>query len=562
MGRVVMIKRRTLLAGGGVAVAGAAVAGGYELLRRPGRTDATTSGGNKPNILVVVVDQMRAPQWFPGARELDALLPNLGRLRQSSVSFGAHYTASNACTPSRGVMTTGLYSHQTGCLYTGEGPSESSLAPQFPTWGTMLRGQGYRTWWWGKWHLGAAADTTPDGLDAHGFAGGTYPSPNGAPNQGLQRDPGIVDQFVEWFDGHAAEGPWCTTVSLVNPHDIMWWPKTPLPQDVPHVFDAKPPNFETPEDLRRRGKPRLQVDYVDFVAPLLAGVLPYAGPDVDHQWARGLDVYLWLQQQVDRQIGRVLDTLASRPDVDRNTVVVFTSDHGEYGGSHGMRGKGAAIYDEAIRVPLYIRDPTGRLTPTPGEVRTQLTSSVDLAPLLLTIGAGGNGWRGDSRLAHLASRADIAGMAASPAARGRPWVAHVTDDITVEEMAAMMTVAGMPAVTSPGGPPGKVPTNAPSHVVAVRTPAAKFGVYSHWKPGGMVVDASRDSDLELYDYSTPDGLREVDNLAGRSALQQKLQGLLDTEVQAEVHAPLPAALRQAQELGLANMQQLTAARGG
>ena len=145
----------------------------------------------------------------------------------------------------------------------------------------------------------------------------------------------------------------------------MWWPKTPLPEDVPRVFDAKPPNFETPEDLARRGKPRLQVDYVDFVAPLLAGALPYAGPDVERQWARGLDVYLWLQQQVDRQIGRVLDTLASRPDVDRNTVVVFTSDHGEYGGSHGMRGKGAAIYEEGIRVPLYVRDPSGRLTPSP-----------------------------------------------------------------------------------------------------------------------------------------------------------------------------------------------------
>ena len=115
-------------------------------------------------------------------------------------------------------MTTGLYSHQTGCLFTGEGPTESTLAPRFPTWGTMLRELGYRTWWWGKWHLGHAGDTTPDGLDAHGFAGGTYPSPNGAPNQGLQKDPSIVDQFTEWFDTNADSGPWCTTVSLVNPH--------------------------------------------------------------------------------------------------------------------------------------------------------------------------------------------------------------------------------------------------------------------------------------------------------------------------------------------------------
>ncbi|MCV7226629.1 sulfatase-like hydrolase/transferase [Mycolicibacterium komossense] len=556
------INRRTLLTGGGVVAAGTAAFGGYELLSRSGRTDAAASGGNKPNILVVVVDQMRTPQWFPDTQRLDALLPNLGRLRQSSVAFDAHYTASNACTPSRGVMTTGLYSHQTGCLYTGDGPTESSLAPKFPTWGTMLREQGYRTWWWGKWHLGAAADTTPDGLDAHGFAGGTYPSPNGAPNQGLQRDPGIADQFVDWFDAHATEGPWCTTVSLVNPHDIMWWPKTPLPEDVPRFFAEKPPNFETPADLAHRSKPQLQIDYIDYIAPLMAGALAFSGPDVDERWARGLDVYLWLQQQVDHQIGRVLDTVTARPEIDRNTIVVFTSDHGEYGGSHGMRGKGAAIYEEAIRVPLYIRDPSGHLTPSRGDVRTQMTSSVDLAPLLLTIGAGGNGWRSDSRFSHLADRADIAGIAANPAASGRPWIAHVTDDISVEEMAAMLTSPGLPTSQAPTNAPGEVPTSAPSHIVAVRTPAAKFGVYSHWKPGGMDVARSRPVDLELYDYSTPMGVREIDNQAGRSRQQEGLQGLIDHEVLPEIGAPLPAALHEAQELGLANMQQLTAARGG
>jgi arylsulfatase A-like enzyme len=97
------------------------------------------SGGNKPNILVIIVDQMHAPQWFPEPAKLAILLPNIGRLQKSSVSFESHYTASNMCTPSRGVMTTGLYSHQTGCLFTGggAGPIESSLAPQFPTWGTI-----------------------------------------------------------------------------------------------------------------------------------------------------------------------------------------------------------------------------------------------------------------------------------------------------------------------------------------------------------------------------------------------------------------------------------------
>jgi arylsulfatase A-like enzyme len=558
------INRRTVLVGGATAVGAAAAGfGGYEFLRKPGRSESATAGGNKPNILVIVVDQMRAPQWFPEKQKLDALLPSLGRLQSNSVSFQSHYTASNNCTPARSVLTTGLYSHQTGCLFTGDGPTESSLAPRFPTWGTMLRDQGYQTWWWGKWHLGQSGDATPDGLEAHGFSGGTFPSPNGAPNQGLQKDAGIVDQFCNWFDDHAGAGPWCTTVSLVNPHDINWWPKHPLPEGVPHWFDAAAVNFETPDDLRRRGKPQLQIDFLNFMSPLLTGTLPYSGPDLASQWARCLDMYLWLQQQVDVQIGRVLDKLASRPEIDRNTVVVFTSDHGEYAGSHGMRGKGAAAYDEAIRVPLYIRDPHGRLTPKPGDARDQLTSSVDLAPLLLTIGVGGNGWRANPRYSYLAGRGDLSAIAGNAAAQGRSWIAHVTDDLSVEEMAMLLKspdilrrVFGTTEVQT------DIPTSAPNHIVAVRTPGAKLAVNSYWKPGGMEIDTSRQIERELYDYSTPLGRQEVDNQAGRNANETALQALIDHEVTPEVHAPLPAFLNDAREQGLADMQRLVTLRGG
>jgi arylsulfatase A-like enzyme len=520
------------------------------------------TGGNKPNILVIVVDQMRAPQWFPEPAKLATVLPNIGRLQKSSVSFASHYTASNMCTPSRGVMTTGLYSHQTGCLFTGAGPIESSLAPQFPTWGTMLRQQGYRTWWWGKWHLGHSGDATPEGLEAHGFSGGTYPSPNGAPNQGLQTDPDIVKQFNGWFDDNAGKGPWCTTVSLVNPHDICWWPKSPLPENVPHWFDNAPVNFETPDDLHNRGKPQLQIDYQNFMSPLMTGGMSYSGPDCTTQWARCLDMYLWLQQQVDTQIGRLLDKLASRPEIERNTVVVFTSDHGEYAGSHGLRGKGAAAYDESIRVPLFICDPHGHLTPKAGDSRTQFTSSVDLAPLLLTIGYGGNGWRGDARYSYLAGRADLSAIAANPAAPGRPWIAHVTDDMSVEEMITLLKSPILRAVFKIHEVPTNIPTSAPNHIVAVRTRDAKLAMYSHWKPGGMDIDTSRPIERELYDYSSPLGRQEIDNQAGRNAKQAALQALIDHQVLPEVRAPLPASLNNAQEQGLADMRQLVALRGG
>ncbi|BBY54928.1 sulfatase-like hydrolase/transferase [Mycobacterium koreense] len=554
---MVQVNRRSAL-GGAAALAGAAAVGwgGYELLRRP-RTDAHSGG--RPNILVILVDQMRAPQWFPASAQLGALLPRLDELQRRSVTFTSHYSASAMCTPSRGVLTTGLYSHQTGCLFTGVGRTESTLAPRFPTWGTMLRDAGYDTWWWGKWHLGHHADTTPDGLDVHGFSGGTYPSPNGAPNQGLQQDPSIVDQFAGWFDAHGDTGPWCTTVSLVNPHDICWWPRSPLPEDVPYRFDRPPGNFATADQLRQNGKPQLQIDYLEFMSPLMTGAMSYDDPA---QWARCLDMYLWLHQEVDAQIGRVLDIVAARPEVDDNTIVVFTSDHGEYAGSHGLRGKGAALYEESIRVPLYVRDPSGHLTPAPGTTRTQLTSSADLAGLLLTIAHGGSGWRSDSRYAYLAARADLAAIAADAAAPGRRWIAHATDDMSVEEITTLLNSPQTQGIFGDNPPPGEIPTSAPSHIVGLRTPEAKFGRYCYWRPGSMDIDTARPVDYELYDYAIADGKAERVNEAGRHRKQSDLQDLLDHEVLPELRAPLPEFLRDAQDQGLADMAELARLRGG
>ncbi len=141
--------KRAVVAGGAMAGAGALA----ELLAGKDSTPARAPGpGGRqraPNILVVIVDQLRAPQWFQAGALVAGLMPNLARLRNGGVSFDSHYTAANDCTPARSTLLTGLYSHQTGCLVTGG----STLAPPFPTWGTMLREHGYTTAWFGKWHL-------------------------------------------------------------------------------------------------------------------------------------------------------------------------------------------------------------------------------------------------------------------------------------------------------------------------------------------------------------------------------------------------------------------------
>ncbi|MCW2971627.1 MAG: Choline-sulfatase [Solirubrobacterales bacterium] len=505
---------------------------------------AAANSQRRPNILVIIVDQLRTPQWFPAQQTLDALLPNLARIRSRATSFESHYTASNMCVASRGGLLTGLYPHQTGCMLTNSGTS-STLSPKFPTWGTMLREQGYGTAWWGKWHLGPKPDKTPGGLEEYGFDGGTYPSPNGEPGQGSEKDPTIVDQFAGWLAA-AGNGPWCTTVSLVNPHDINWWPRFTTADEllapVDYRFTGGPPNVETAAQLRA-SKPRLQTALQETIAMANGPVPDEGGPLQEASWAQMLTLYLVYQQKVDAQIGRVLDALHSRPDVEANTIVIFTADHGEYAGSHGLRAKGGAVYEEAIHVPLYIFDPRGQLSSGVASTRSQLTSTVDLAALLLTIAHGSSSWRTDARYSQIAKRADIARIASNPSANGRPWIAHVTDETTIEELSYTYSFANQ----------------APHHVAAVRTPTAKYAVYSAWKNGTIEVDPS-DQDFELYDYSTGDGRRELTNLAGAgSKLQPELAQLLESKViPHEVRAPLPSRLLAAQQEGLADYYARTA----
>jgi arylsulfatase A-like enzyme len=565
-----LIDRRTLLKGG--LLAGGALAGGGAALadliarqgpapgaarsaRHPSSARAAARGGAQPagvtrskrvgpserhtppNILVIMVDQLRTPQWFSGTATAAALTPNLARLRKGGVSFASHYTAANDCTPARAALLTGLHTHQTGCMITGG----STLDPGFPTWGTMLREQGYHTHWYGKWHL-THGDNMWDpyedagALEPYGFSGGTYPSPDGAPGQGWRVDPHIVTQFERWFARAPKRDPWCTTVSFVNPHDIAWWyrwsERFAAEAEPPSVVGALPPNFETPEEMLARGKPRLQRSLQD-TAQASFGPVPYSGPEIEQTWLPFLDLYLKLLGEVDSHIGTVLDTLSSRPDVAANTVILFTSDHGEYGASHGMRGKGGGAYEEAIRVPMIVRDLRGKLTQAPARARTGLTSSVDVAPLLLDVAMGSSTWRAESHHSHIAARHDLLAMLGDPTAPGREYVLHATDE-TVTEFAVEPYAA-----------------SAPLHVVALRTPKAKYAMYSNFA-SASIKPLAAGRETELYDYGTKQGRLELRNDANRSALEAKLSAQMKRAVRDELREPLPKRLKDAQQRGLAD----------
>jgi arylsulfatase A-like enzyme len=527
------------LAGAGLGIRALAEADGDAPQKAPKPPDRTAHKPalQRPNILVIVVDQLRYPQWFSATPMGMALPPNLRRLREGAVSFGHHYTAANDCTPARSTLLTGLHTQQTGCMITGG----STLDPGFPTWGTMLREHGYHTRWLGKWHLTHGDNHwTPfageESLERYGFAGGVDPSPDGGPGQGWHKDPTIARHFREWFSEEGGAEPWCTTVSFVNPHDIAWWyvwsDRVSAEASAGRTVARLPPNFETPEVMIERNKPRLQRSLQDTAAASF-GPVPFTGPEVTPIWLDFLDLYAKLQREVDRHVGSVLETLHSQPEVAANTVVVFTSDHGEYGASHGLRGKGASAYEEATRVPLLVKDLRGKLTTTPETVRTQLSSSVDVAPMLLTIATGGNHWREDAHYSHLAGRLDMAAILADPEAPGRPFVLHATDEM-VTEFAIEPYAA-----------------NAPLHVVAMRTPEAKYATYSHWPEEG-IEPLESGQETELYDYTTASGRMELHNSADESPLEESLRSRLQKAFVDELRGPLPQRLQAAHGRGFAD----------
>jgi arylsulfatase A-like enzyme len=542
---VAVSRRRVLRDAAAAGVAAGGLSAAPRFLTASARA-ATPQAGM--NILLVMVDQMRTPWVYMPRRLREATLPTVSKLAREGVRFSRYFTSSNDCTPSRTTQATGLYTHQTAIFAT---TPPTDLNPGFPTFGTMLRQNGYDTYWFGKWHMSGDQNggCEPDPYESHGFTAnwpgsGTCPSPNGGAGQGQAMDPLIRQQFIDWLGDRATGGkPWMATVSFVNPHDIAWYPrftrKIEGESSPPRVYSELPANFETEDQRKARNKPTMQLRSQQIENEIF-GVMPQDGTP-KRTWTKLLDTYLDVQRAADIQISLVLKALAKSPYAD-DTIVIFCSDHGEYGGAHGMRGKGFAFYDEGARVPLIVKDPTGTWTKSTKVGRGQLVESVDLAALILTLGTGGDDWRGDSTYAQIAGRADIAAILADPEAKGRPYIAHATDE---------------PGTSS------LLPTTqqldpAANHITAVRTTEGKLARYAYWKDGTMDIDESKPIQYEAYDYATESGRLELDNIygkrgagAGDKALVKSLAKLLDTAMQDEIEQPLPAPLQPVQTQALA-----------
>jgi arylsulfatase A-like enzyme len=369
---------------------------------------------SRPNVLVIMTDEERYPPPYESAevsRFRREQMPSRDRLRDGGLELHRHYVGSTACVPSRATLFTGQYPSLHGVAQTdgvakrADDPGMRWLDPAgVPTMGDWFRAGGYTTHYRGKWHVshadlpgpdgadglaandddgrvlpdGVAAYRSADRLDPFGFSGWIGREPHGVAksNSGTVRDPLFAEQIIELFDElavAAADGPWLAVASFVNPHDIAFAGGfyelllgfDPSDDTVPEVPEAPSQSDSF------AGRPACQQLFTELWPKMVVQ------QPTDLAYRR---LYYYLHKLVDQAIGRILDALEASGMAD-DTIVAFTSDHGDLVGAHGgMRQKWANAYDEALRVPMVVKgpgivaDPDGISAPT---------SHVDLIPTLM-----------------------------------------------------------------------------------------------------------------------------------------------------------------------------------
>ncbi|MEJ6511648.1 MAG: sulfatase-like hydrolase/transferase [Actinomycetota bacterium] len=384
---------------------------------------------NRPNFLVVIVDEQR----FPPGYESDALkawreanLPAQAMLRAEGLELLDHHIMAAACAPSRTSFLTGQYPSLHGVSQTS-GIAKSAIEEDLywldpttvPTMGDWFRAGGYDTFYKGKWHV-SDADLYEPGthtaypsynlttgardmaaeqiyldaglLEKFGFTGWVGPEPHGAnPNNSASSGPnGSGRDAVYSAQGSTQlealktwQKPWVLVTSFVNPHDIVLWGQLSLAQGQLYL-QQQLDGSNVPEDLFKDAdflrsfeddlskKPDAQASYRDTYPKALQ-------PTLNNSAYRRF--YYQLQKEVDAEIKKVLDTLVSDNTTHQNTIVVYFSDHGELLGAHGgLHQKWHVSYDEVIKVPFIFHNPTLFPTPTTTAVPT---SHVDLLPTML-----------------------------------------------------------------------------------------------------------------------------------------------------------------------------------
>ena len=363
---------------------------------------------NHPNILWICTDQQRFDTLGCYGNKF-VHTPNLDRLAEQGVLFEYCYSQSPVCTPSRASFLTGRYPRTTRCRQNGQSiPADEVLITR------SLADVGYTCGLAGKLHLSVceppACSTTERRIN-DGYAEFHW-SHHHSPDWGCNEytnwltEKGVIyrstqsshSEFVQvgmpkeyhqttWCAEKAInfmktnatfDQPWLFSVNAYDPHHPFDPPADYLERYLDRLDKIPLPNYQ-PGELDH--KPRFQrIDhkeaYNGFYPP--PGDYSFAKMSQrDHRFLRA--AYWAMVDLIDEQVGHMLQVLTEIGQLN-NTIIIFTSDHGEMLGDHGIYLKGPYFYEPAVRVPLIISWPK---MIKPGRRSRALVELVDLVPTLL-----------------------------------------------------------------------------------------------------------------------------------------------------------------------------------
>ena len=299
---------------------------------------------------------------FPGEPYCEVIAPNLDRFRRQNFSMECCLSNYPLCSPHRGILMTGVWPYQNGVI-----KNWIELETRYQSLGQTFDAAGYHTAYVGKWHLagpGFDKQFVPPGphrqgfqdwhvwgaVDQHMDKSFTFDPNTGAVIHPMGYNATLqTDQAVDILkQRQGSDKPWMMIVSWHPPH---------FPLD-----DAPPADEATYKDKKLTLRPNVAPGH---------GKGALVSEETLQIAQRGYYAHI---TAIDREFGRLLKTLDETGQAD-NTIVVFTSDHGEMMGSHGRMHK-RAPHEESIRVPFFVRYP-GVTRPGSSSV---LFSSIDLYP--------------------------------------------------------------------------------------------------------------------------------------------------------------------------------------
>jgi arylsulfatase A-like enzyme len=475
------------------------------------------------NVVVFLTDQERAIQHFPPGWAAENLAGN-NRLRRYGLLFRQAFTDACMCSPARSTWMTGFFPAQHGVKYTLEAESSPPKNPQvelpldLPNLATVMKTAGLNPVYKGKFHCVKAAaggeNWVPQDVGQYGWT--RWNPPDAGANQNLdQAGGGMVNndfrymtsigdvssgtegvlQFLSSSD--AKQQPFFLVVSLVNPHDVLFYPGNYLSAGYSNTSllgDIQAPRTWQ-EDLSTKPHAQLQFKRMFQIG---------GGPIVKEKQVRAyLNFYGNLIKSSDNYLMQVLDALQAQNLID-NTLVIKTADHGDMGLSHGLRQKNFNFYEESLRVPLVYSNPT--LFPNP-RITDAMVSHVDFLPTMASLfGATATApWQG----------VDYSSVVLDPSSSVQDYIVFTFDDFQSGQQ----------------NPPYPSP---PNHVASLRE--------NRWKLAEYFDPLRRQpSVFEMYDRATDPA--EVKNLA--------YSGYTRTREQERQYLRLRRKLEQVQQARLA-----------